>query len=782
MKTLIKNFLAILRRFKMATLLNVLGLSIALAAFILIMMQVRYDRDFNHNISGSENIFRLEIISEDGRGQAVISRPLSERFFETSPHIQAGTLVGGLQGEPVLSVERLGSEVFFKEKLASVTPSFPKVFPFKMVEGVESSLEQPDHLLIPESLAKRIFDGGPYVGKQVKVGEQMCTIGGVYTDFPDNSSLGNSVYVSMGNENVDNQNNYNYIVYVRLDNPASAEKVMQNFENIKDESWKLATWLGKVDLRMTPFQDLHYTTGLQYDNTEKASRTTVFVLIAIAFILLIIAAINYTNFSIALTPMRIKSINTQKVMGAADALLRRVLLGETFVICIISFFLSIGIVYLFSTISFSTLVSGSIILGDHLDLIAFTFGITLLIALCAGLYPVFYVTSFPPALVLKGNFGLSPKGRYLRNGLLCFQYIASFTLIIGASFMYLQNHFMQNSPLGYEKDQLIVAKLNPRLVENRESLRNDWMNYAGIKSVSFSQFVLSSGDQFMQWGFEYKGQSVSFDCFPVTPGFLETIGIEVIEGRNFREEDKQQIPGTIILNERAKHEYNLELGMKFGGQTEDEGLEIIGFMPDIKFASFRKEVMPMAFAVTTWAPPVEIAYIKVAAGTPLHEGITHVRQVLNHFDDGYPFEVYFFDDILQNLYTKERKMTLLITLFSIIAIFISIVGVFGLVIFESQYKQKEIGVRKVMGSTTGQILLLFNKIYIKILLACFVVAAPIAYLMIKNWLENFAYRTPMYWWVYLLAFLFVAIITVFTVTFQNSRAANANPVESLKSE
>jgi len=766
----------------MAILLNVLGLSIALAAFILIMIQVRYDHDFNHNISGSENIFRMELISEDGKGQASISRPLSERFFQTSPHIQAGALANGLIRQSMLSVERSGSEAFFKENFTSVTPSFAKVFPFSMVEGDENSLEQPDYLLIPESMAKRMYEEGPYVGKQIKAQEKICTIGGVYRDFPDNCSLGNSAYISMGDENVDNQHNYNYNVYVRLDNPASAEIVMKNFENIKDESWKLETWLGKVDIRLTSFQDLHYTKEIQYDDTEKASRQTIFVLIAIAFILLIIAAINYTNFSMALTPMRVKSINTQKVMGAADTLLRKALLGETFVICIISFFLSLGIVHLFSKSTFSSLVSETILLGNHLDLIAFTFGITLLIALCAGLYPSFYVTSFPPALVLKGNFGLSSKGRYLRNGLLCFQYIASFTLIIGASFMYLQNHFMQNSPLGYEKDELIVANLNPKLTENREALKNDWMNYAGVKSVTFAQFVLSGGDHYMHWSVGHRGQTVSFDSFPVTPGFLETIGIEVTEGRDFREEDQKLKFGTIILNERAKHAYNLEVGMKFGGETEDEGLEIIGFMPDIKFTSFRKEIMPMAFVVTSMGYPMNTAYIKVAAGSSLHESITHVREVMNRFDKGYPFEVRFFDDILQNLYTKERKMTLLITLFSIIAIFISIVGVFGLVIFESQYKQKEIGLRKVMGSTTGQILLLFNKIYIKILLACFIVAAPVAYLMIKNWLENFAYRTPMYWWVYLLAFLGVAIITVFTVTFQNSRAANANPVESIKSE
>lgn len=214
------------------------------------------------------------------------------------------------------------------------------------------------------------------------------------------------------------------------------------------------------------------------------------------------------------------------------------------------------------------------------------------------------------------------------------------------------------------------------------------------------------------------------------------------------------------------------------------GAEIAGFIPDIKFASFRTEVTPMAFYVRGkgYSGGAAYAYIKVKAGSDLPAAMSHVKNVLNEIHPDYPFDVKFFDQVLNTLYEKEESLSSLITLFSLIAVFISMVGVFGLVVFDSQYRKKEIGIRKVMGSTTSEILVMFNKTYIYILCICFVLAAPVAFYAINKWLENFMYKTPVYWWVFILAFLLVSLITIITVTFQNWRAASENPVFSIKSE
>ena len=219
--------------------------------------------------------------------------------------------------------------------------------------------------------------------------------------------------------------------------------------------------------------------------------------------------------------------------------------------------------------------------------------------------------------------------------------------------------------------------------------------------------------------------------------------------------------------------------------TIDGSGEIIGFMPDVKFASFRTAVVPMTFYVwgtQNWGSQPNIAYIKLNAGTNLRTAISHIHSTLAEYNSDYPFEVRFFDEVLQRLYEKETSLSSLISLFSILAIFISIVGVFGLVVFDSECRRKEIGIRKVLGASTMGIIIMFNKAYFKILVICFVIAAPLAWYAVTRWLENFAYKTPMYWWVYLLAFVAVAVITACTVTFQNWRVASDNPLKAIKSE
>jgi putative ABC transport system permease protein len=380
---------------------------------------------------------------------------------------------------------------------------------------------------------------------------------------------------------------------------------------------------------------------------------------------------------------------------------------------------------------------------------------------------------------LKGSFGLSPKGKNLRNTLISIQFIASFALIIGASFMYLQNRFMQNSPLGYDKDALITVDIW-RIQKNRDAFTNQLKAYSGIEDVTFGESLLSSSDQYMGWGRNYKGEGISFQCLPVHYTFLKVMGIEITEGRDFRQGDESTQQGAYVFNETARKQYNLELN-----STIDYSGEIIGFMPDVKFASFRTAVIPMAFYVwgtENWGNQSVNAYIKIKAGTNLHAAISYIRKTLDGFDTEYPFTVRFYDEVLQRLYEKENSLSSLISLFSLMAIFISIVGVFGLVVFDSECRRKEIGIRKVLGASTTGIIVMFNKAYFKILAFCFVIAVPFAWYAVNQWLQNFAYKTPMYWWVYLLAIVVIGVITASTVTFQCWRVASDNPVKAIKTE
>ena len=792
MKTILRNFFSVLRRFKTASILNVLGLSIAFVAFMLIMMQVNYDYTFDRSLRDADAIFRLDVVQGTEGSQAIINRPFARAFVESSPHIKEGCLLSGWVGNRFFYVEQGGQRTSYKEDVWGATPGVLNVFHFDMLEGNERSLDEPNSVVLPESMAKKIFGDEPAIGKQLisaNAAEDAKIVKGIYKDFPRNSALKNIIYMAMDpKENYNNWGNWNYLVFVRLDDPANKENVLDNFKknfNAKEvfgDEFKWGEGDDNLDLRLTSMPDLHFLNNVDFDSMPKASRQTLLVLFSIAFVIILIAGINFTNFSTALTPMRIKSINTQKVLGSSDSMLRGSLLVEAVCVSLFAYLLSLLFLYLAQKTPIASLVDADMSFGAQPAIIAGTAVIAAIVGVLAGLYPSYYITSFPPALVLKGSFGLSLSGRRMRSMLVGIQFVASFVLIIGSLFMYLQNHYMQNAPLGYDKEEMIIVHLNNNINKDRDAFTNQLKSFSGVEDVTYSQFLLSSGDQYMGWGRNYNSENISFQCLPVSSSFLKVMGIEVKEGRDFRPEDELKETGCYIFNEKAKAQFEMKLNEKIDGD------EIIGFIPDIKFASFRQEVTPMAFYLWgkyQWGKEgnyYNIAYVKFKAGSNLRAGMEHVRESLEKFDSEYPFVVRFYDEVLQRTYEKELKIGSLITLFSLVAIFISIVGVFGLVVFESEYRRKEIAVRKVLGSTTGEILYMFNVNYFWILLVCFLLGAPVAWYGVHRWLENFAYRTPMYWWVLPLAFLVVGVITVLTVTYQNWHVANENPVKNIKSE
>ena len=792
----LKNLIPVIRRFKLAATLNILGLSIAFAAFMVIMIQLDYDYGFDKFHKDYDKIFRVEFV--DGTSaQTVISRPLAERFFESSPHIVVGALTNPYSWNSFFHVENDdGVRNSFSESYRRVTPEYPEVFGFDFVEGDRDALKAPDNVIIPLSIARKLFGNQSAIGRQLIYSRSNQTVGAVYRDFPKNTIVGNHIYASIGDENKGEWGNWNYHVYIRVN---EAENVSQLFENFKRnfDSQSAPDWFSWDDeedddnddddddysshLRFTSLPDIHYVTDATFDPTPKASRQMLLILFSIAIAIIVIAAINFTNFSMALAPMRIKSVNTRLVMGAQRSNMRLMFVFEAVFFCLLSYFVATGLILLFKITPLASLIDADLSLSAHGLIVGGTALVALIAGFLAGIYPAFYMTSFEPALALKGSFGLSPKGKQLRNTLIGIQFLASYALIIGALFMYLQNHFMQNSPLGYDKDQLITVNIG-RIEEKQEAFTNQIKLHSGIEDVTFGEMLLSSSDQYMGWGMMYKGEGINFQCLPVDYTFLEVMGIEITEGRNFRREDTNKENCTYIFNETARQKYNMEINTSLDGWQQGE---IIGFISDIKFASFRMEVEPMAFIVwgtENWGRQPDQAYIKVKAGADIRSAISHIRSTLKEFDAEFPFEVRFYDEVLQRLYEKEVATSSLITLFSLIAIFISIVGVFGLVVFESQYRRKEIAIRKVHGATSIGIVVMFNKAYLRILAVCFVIAAPVAWYAVNRWLQNFAYKTPMYWWVFLLAFVAVAAITICTVTFQNWRVANDDPVNVIKSE
>ena len=795
MKLMIRNLLYLFKRFKTAVVLNLFGLTIAFAAFLLIVMQVDYEMNYDAMHSKSGRTFRLEANHGEFEHNAIHCLMFSDAFVNSSAHITDYSyrypFYGGERYCQIDEVDDQGEAKVFKENFQLCLPNISDVFDFHMKEGSVECLSIPGSVLIPESVAKRLFDKQSAIGKRIRmsgssgwqpVSTTILTIGGVYKDFPGNTTVQNRIYVPMDQLGLlkSSWQMYANEIYVTLDDPLNKEEVLDHFNKTFDFAKSQMGSAQEIALRLTPLKDVYYTHDTTFDFNPKGHRETNYVLLGIAFLILFIAGINFTNLTTSLIPLRLKTINTHRVLGCSIYKLRAISLIESIVICLISYILALFIVNDLSYTPIANCVDADIRLSQYKGLILLTALIAILTGCLAGLYPAIRSTSYAPALVLKGSFGLSPKGKKVRVALIGFQYTVSIALIIVTLFMGLQNHFMTSSEqLGFNKDQVAIVNLTPEIyAKHKPQYIQKLKDYPGIEDVAFSVYELSKEDDMIDLEYaRHEDKDVFFKVFYASENFLSVMDIQVEEGRDFTREDLNKAQSDYIINPAAERDFHLHPGDRFNDRT------VLGVSKDFRFNSCRIASSPFVFALNNDIPnPKLVSYIRFNSKTNLQEAVAHVRETLKEIDPTFPFEISFYNTILNNLYQKEQTLGKLISLFGIMAILISIVGVFGLVLFETQYRRKEIGIRKINGATTGQILLMFNKTYIRIVSVCFIISIPIAWMGTQQWLENFAYKTPLHLWVFIVAFLIILSVTIGTVTFRNWQAANENPVNSVKSE
>ena len=783
------------RKFVTASLLNLLGLSLAFASFFVIMTQVSYDLGYNKSFTEHEKLFRLTMKLGTGMEDygVTLPRPLVEQLAAASPHI---TGYGIEQGWTNFDQFMLGDQEYSLNLVYGIN-DFMSVFKPTVICGDLKGLNQLDNIVLPRSEAMRIFGTANAVGKTLKykwVEDWIFNVCAVIEDYPENNFLHGISFIGI-NSNEGNYRNWNYQAYIRVDDTA-------NLPNVITAMRQKAVELFKNDLNMTtqqeeealqvvltPIADTHFAKDLSKDspNIKSVSRSSVYLLICFSLLIVVIAAVNFMNFTLAETPLRIRSINTQKVLGASTASLRGSLLAEAVIISLLAFVVAMAMVWLAHDLGLQELVQGSILLQDNLWLAGITLLISIVVGLLAGAYPSYYVTSFPPALVLKGSFGLSPKGRVLRTSLICLQFVVSFMLVIGVGIMYLQSYLIFHTDYGFDKDEVMVVPTAPDTRNHADAIDADLRKIPGIEGASLAQSVLGSSDRYQTWGRGEGDKHMTFTCIFVDWRFLSVMGIDIVEGRNFRETDGD----VYIFNESAKKKYPW---LAVDKPINDEDMPVVGFCEDIKYATLRVDdsQQPIAFLVPSrdgyyskegfWRNHL---LVRVAKGMDKREAKEKVLDVVLKYEHDNELEVgdlRYVDDVLEKSYQQERLFTQQILLFSLLAILISIIGVFGLTMFESEYRRKEIGIRKVFGSSTKEILMMFWRRYLYILLGCFVVAAPIGYLLGQHWLEGFAVRTAISPLLFVVSFLLIALITMLTVTYQSWKNANENPINSIKTE
>ena len=792
-----------------SSFLNVLGMAVAFAAFYIILVQVNYDLNFNKGVKDSEKIFVMSssVMSEDGKRQLYYCRPLAELIIEVSPNIEYSGIMEIINhNDGKYWVEENGErrEIHFKNMSAMSGTAF-KALGFEAVSGSLDDIIDHRTLAISETLAKRF---SLEVGMSLNFEEHkdVKTITAIYKDMPKNSHFRDiETIVNVGDNGIDNFGEWGHNYFVKLYDETQEKDMEDNLREVvrkyfveqyfggmspesqgmSREQFDMAVnrMLDMAQCDFIPLDDLYFADNLRTP-IEHGNKTTTIILLLVAILVVGIAFINYINFFFALVPERIRAVNTKKVLGSSRGALILSTLKESLWLILMALALAAILVMLFNMTQLTHLISASTQFSANVSVLWLTLAIAIVISLVASLYPAFYITSFEPALVLKGSFAATAAGRRLRYVLIGLQFVISITLIVCSSFISLQRRYMINFDMGFDKEQLLYVHTSEYIGSDAEAVEEQLKTNPQIMDVTWGAGNFLAFER-MSWGREWKDRLINFQCYPVAPDFVEFMGIEMTEGRSFLPQDNHCENGVFIFNESARRQFGMTLQDRVHGHAGQA--EIVGFCDDFCFQSLKEEVSPFAlyvFGSNPWWHPSTV-FIRVAANADYSQVMKHIGMVLSQWDavnSPDEWQISFFDENLNDTYKKEQSLSQLIGIFTLIAIIISLMGVFGLVMFETQYRRKEIALRRVNGASVNEILAMFCSRFVKIVLVCFVLAAPMSWLIVNRYLSTFAHRCPLYWWVFVLALLAVLVVTILVVVLRSWHAATAHPAESLKTE
>lgn len=784
------------RRYRIATLLNLFGLSVAVATFYLFMTQVIYNRTYNHNLNDYEHMYRLEIYGNlfgDNWGCS-ICRPFATMLRDI-PQVKSVVYYSPYVNQTDVKVNNRTITV----PIVYMSKPGIEFFTGKLISGSSKSWGTGATAIVNRSNAEKMFGTANAVGKTFEAinnndgGTIPVTVVGVSEDMPDNCTVSNGLYICDNESGLTDWSEWSYCIFLRLadgTNPKKVERAIKlAFMKANDISETVFDKEVKMNFRITPVDDIYFSgIGLQ----DKGNRSLVDVLTVASVFVLFIALLNLLNFSLSEVPMRMRGINTRRVMGASVGGLRLKMIMESVLFAFVGLVIGVLLVVAFQrSEACMKLVSGDISFSAHWVLVAVMAASALVVGALAAVVPAFYSTSFAPALVLKGSFGLSPRGRQLRLAIMAVQFCVAFVLAIYIGVMSSQSSYIFNCDYGFNKNEVFYAWLSDEAKAKRETVRTELKKLPFVENVGFAQKAIGSGDQYMGWGRGSGEHQMSLQVLPCDYEYPQTMGLKILEGRNFNEADMKT--GAYVLNKAAMQQYKwLAVGDSIGRQNEwgpTSNYLIVGVCNNFKLKSMRNDNSRVAVAFIIFGPDMEQwgdrcnqVFVRVAKGQDKVEAKRRITDVLNRLDTSQKYEMNFLDNDLQQTYVDEFRFISQVKFFAIICIIITVIGVFSLTMFETEYRRKEIGIRKVMGSSVGSIVRLFAMRYTVPLVVSFAVAAPVGWWLSMQWLQSFAEHTPLHWWLFPLSFVCVSAVVIATVVAQSWRVATQNPVESIKTE
>ena len=799
MKIAFHNFLTTLRRYKTSSLLNIVGLTLAFTAFYVILVQVRWEMTFNRAIPDAGQICLVAPRSPfDETGYSICStRPDGEQLIARSPEIEAGGCIRPWRHDQPVWVKRQGEFRRFRMSVNSVSTGFPATVGMRVVEGDLQALTQPHGVALARSQAERLglhagdlLWFGDREGKRTDDPHEVVVL---YEDFPANSSFAHIVAVTdVGDRDMDS-GYWNDCYFVRLRAGADPDAVARRWEEIHTENNRAymermaPIWGEEIseeerndrrDCLLVPLDRLYFDRRV-FDGMgtfPSGSSTLTCSLLSVAVLVILIALINFVNFFFALVPVRLRAVNILKVFGAPTRSLRFSFLFEALGFMLLAQFCAWYVAIALKGTEFASYVSSSLALGDNLPVLAISLGVSFAAAFVAGSLPAWYITSFNPAMAAKGSFVGSTAGRRFRTALLGVQFFIAIGLIVFSLCTLLQQRYVRRFELGFEHGRVLTFETNSqrlsradRFGEFASALKQD----PRIVGVTAGQGPFVVGN-YSLWGREVAGEEVMIHVRPVRSNFLEVLGIPVLAGEGFKPEYDRDTTWHYIVNDLLARK-GAGLGFRL-----DDGV-VVGICPDIHFRPLQYPVVPFAFV--TVSGDMGTFYVRLTAGADPDAACDHIRQTARRFDpDCEAPDIRFMDEDIEMQYARERRITTIVGLFTVLAVVIALMGVFGIVLFETQHRRREVAIRKVLGATSQEVLRLFNRRYVLLVTVCFILAAPVGYWIVDRWLGAFAYRVPIRWWIFAAAFAVVLLVTVATVTFCSWRTANENPADCVKSE
>jgi len=798
---MIRNYFRIalrnLSRYKVYSFINVLSLAIGMAACLVIFLFISDELSFDAFHQQKDQIYRLdEVQSFPGMSpqNVALSMPgMGPNLLEEMPEITNFTRFW-VWDNLLYQKEDLQLVI---DRTAVVDSTFLEMFDFELLQGdVSTVLDKPNSVVITETTAQKLFDDAAVLGEQLIINDDNYEVTGVLADVPENSHLQYEALISINTvtqerPEFNDQWGSNFMVtYLVLAPHTDIEQLESKFPKFLEShmSEEATTY---YTLFLQQLSDVHLGSmdiEHDYQNYRKFDGSYIKTFFILAFFVLIIASINFMNLSVARSTTRSKEVGIRKSIGALKQQLVGQFLGESILLTLIALILSLLIAAAF--IPYINAISNRslslLAVFDHIEVIAGILIVACLVGILSGSYPAFFLSSFQPAKVLKGKLESLNRRSLLRSGLVVVQFATAIALIVGTVLATQQLNFMKSKDIGFNKEQMMLIPMNSEANEQYETLRNELLVQPGVIGVTASGQRI--GNNFHQTGGKVKTDTsiheLTISQVNVDYEYLDVYDIQLKEGRAFSRDYATDAGFSFIINESLAKELGLEdpVGAQFGfGWYDNDTLgTIVGVTQDFNYNSLHHSVNTLAIHVHPEWSFSELS-VKVSPDN-IESTIQAVRSTWETLITNRPFEYSFLDEHFEELYQTDEQMSKVVSIIAGLAIIIACLGLFGLASIATEQRIKEIGIRKVLGASLIQILAVLSKNFVSLILIAFLISVPITYYLLQEWLEGFAFRISIGWWVFIFAGILSLLVALVTVSFQTTRAALANPVDSLRSE